>query len=146
MARSAYSAITRREPDSPQSEYRRRRMTPPANWGVGVDGARREAYANDQVQAASLGGGDAAFEPPGWGRAAVACRRRRHPDFPDPAAGTDVRLRFDRRVVVAWLLAHNKIEVPTGPTIATLVLAGAGAGAGAGGATHRFRSGSGACA
>ncbi|MGW6842104.1 hypothetical protein [Streptomyces sp. NPDC054958] len=67
------------------------------------------------------------------GRAAVVNWRRRHPDFPDPMAGTDVHPQFDRRAVVAWLLAHDKIGVPTGPTIAALVLAGAG------GATHRFR-------
>ncbi|MFC9825227.1 hypothetical protein ACFWG6_29035 [Streptomyces erythrochromogenes] len=71
----------------------------------------------------------------GVGRAAVVNWRRRHPDFPDPVAGTDVHPQFDRRAVVAWLLAHDKIEVPTGPTIATLVLAGVGAG----GASHRFR-------
>ncbi|MEU5069086.1 hypothetical protein AB0G95_34165 [Streptomyces virginiae] len=59
------------------------------------------------------------------GRATVACWRRRHDDFPDPVAGTDVHPLFDRRAVVAWLLAHDKIEVPTGPTLATLVLAGA---------------------
>ncbi|MEU9087667.1 hypothetical protein [Streptomyces sp. NPDC048357] len=67
------------------------------------------------------------------GRAAVVNWRRRHPDFPDPVAGTAVHPQFDRRAVVAWLLAHDKIEVPTGPTIAALVLAGAG------GTTHRFR-------
>ncbi|WP_405785652.1 hypothetical protein [Streptomyces sp. NBC_01367] len=67
------------------------------------------------------------------GRAAVVNWRRRHPDFPDPVAGTDVHPQFDRRAVVAWLLAHDKIEVPTGPTIAALVLAGAA------GVTHRFR-------
>ncbi|WP_328623188.1 hypothetical protein [Streptomyces sp. NBC_00354] len=67
----------------------------------------------------------------GW--AAVVNWRRRQPDFPDPVAGTDVHPRFDRRAVVAWLLTHDKIEVPTGPTVASLVLAGAH------GATHRFR-------
>lgn len=59
--------------------------------------------------------------------------RRRNPDFTDPVAGRDVHPQFERRAVVAWLLAHDKIEVPTGPTIALLVLAGAH------GATHRFR-------
>ncbi|MFF1343209.1 hypothetical protein ACFVYT_36065 [Streptomyces sp. NPDC058290] len=34
---------------------------------------------------------------------------------------------------VAWLLAHDKIEIPVGPTVASLVLAGPE------GATHRFR-------
>ncbi|MET9323668.1 hypothetical protein ABZX75_26315 [Streptomyces sp. NPDC003038] len=67
------------------------------------------------------------------GRAAVVNWRRRHPDFPDPVAGTDVHPQFDRSQVVAWLLAHDKIEVPTGPTVASLVLAGPE------GATHRFR-------
>ncbi|WP_405812961.1 MULTISPECIES: hypothetical protein [unclassified Streptomyces] len=67
------------------------------------------------------------------GRAAVVNWRRRHPDFPDLVAGTDVHPQFDHRAAVAWLLAHDKIEVPVGPTIAALVLAGAG------GATHRFR-------
>ncbi|MFD4939474.1 hypothetical protein [Streptomyces virginiae] len=65
--------------------------------------------------------------------AAVACRRRRHDDFPDPVAGTGVHPQFDRRAVVAWLLAHDKIEAPTGPTTAPLVLAGTR------GASHRFR-------
>ncbi|MGW6843843.1 hypothetical protein [Streptomyces sp. NPDC054958] len=68
----------------------------------------------------------------GVGRAAVVNWRRRHPDFPDPVAGTDTHPQFDRRAVVAWLLTHDKIEVPVGPTLATLVLAGAG------GASHRF--------
>ncbi|MFE5678969.1 hypothetical protein ACFQ7B_12235 [Streptomyces erythrochromogenes] len=67
------------------------------------------------------------------GRAAVVNWRRRHDDFPTPVAGTSVHPLFDRRAVVAWLLAHDKIEVPTGPTLATLVVAGAG------GASHRFR-------
>ncbi|WP_331723815.1 hypothetical protein OG592_44630 (plasmid) [Streptomyces avidinii] len=67
------------------------------------------------------------------GRAAVVNWRRRHDDFPHPVAGTGVHPQFDHSAVVAWLLAHDKIEVPTGPTIATLVLAGAG------GASHRFR-------
>ncbi|MFD4741405.1 hypothetical protein ACFWNQ_29150 [Streptomyces virginiae] len=69
----------------------------------------------------------------GVGRAAVACWRRRHDDFPDPVAGTGVHPQFDRRAVVAWLLAHDKIEAPTGPTTAPLVLAGTR------GASHRFR-------
>ncbi|KPI02423.1 hypothetical protein OV450_4673 [Actinobacteria bacterium OV450] len=69
----------------------------------------------------------------GVGRAAVACWRRRHPDFPDPVAGTDVHPQFDCGAVVAWLLAHDKIEVPVGPTVASLVLAGAH------GAARRFR-------
>lgn len=56
------------------------------------------------------------------GRAAVVNWRRRHPDFPDPVAGTTVHPEFDRRAVVAWLLAHDKIAVPTGMPRATLVV------------------------
>ncbi|MGW7064766.1 hypothetical protein ACWGHM_40615 [Streptomyces sp. NPDC054904] len=67
------------------------------------------------------------------GRAAVVNWRRRHPDFPKPVAGTDVHPQFDRRQIAAWLLAHDKIGIPTGPTVASLLLAGAG------GAAHRFR-------
>ncbi|MFH7599790.1 hypothetical protein WDV06_32525 [Streptomyces racemochromogenes] len=67
------------------------------------------------------------------GRAAVVNWRRRHDDFPTPVAGTDVHPQFDSRAVVAWLLAHDKIEVPTGPTVAYLTLAGPG------GAARRFR-------
>ncbi|MFG2298375.1 hypothetical protein [Streptomyces sp. NPDC048603] len=67
------------------------------------------------------------------GRAAVVAWRRRHPDLPDPVAGTDVHPQFDCCAVVAWLLAHDKIGVPVGPTIASLVPAGSG------GAVHRFR-------
>ncbi|CAL9634252.1 hypothetical protein SUDANB120_06158 (plasmid) [Streptomyces sp. enrichment culture] len=67
------------------------------------------------------------------GRAAVVNWRRRHTDFPAPVAGTDVHPRFDRRAVVAWLLDHDKIEVPMGPTVASLVVNGAH------GAVHRFR-------
>ncbi|MGW2672350.1 hypothetical protein ACWC5F_30400 [Streptomyces sp. NPDC001272] len=67
------------------------------------------------------------------GRAAVVNWRRRHPDFPAPVAGTDVHPQFDSRAVVAWLLAHDKIEVPVGPTVASLTLAGADS------AAHRFR-------
>ncbi|KIF05155.1 hypothetical protein PL81_14700, partial [Streptomyces sp. RSD-27] len=67
-------------------------------------------------------------------RAAVACWRRRHDDFPEALAGTEgVHPLFDRRQVAAWVLAHGKIEVPAGPTVAHLTLAGLG------GAAHRFR-------
>ncbi|MFC7934354.1 hypothetical protein [Streptomyces cinereoruber] len=58
----------------------------------------------------------------GVGRAAVVNWRRRHPDFPTPVAGTDVHPRFARPAMVAWLLAHDKIAVPTGVASATLVL------------------------
>ncbi|MFF1560838.1 hypothetical protein [Streptomyces sp. NPDC058279] len=51
----------------------------------------------------------------------VNCRRRRHPDFPGPVAGTDMRPQFERHQVVARLLAHDKIEVPPGPTVASSV-------------------------
>ncbi|MEW2374256.1 hypothetical protein AB0940_33615, partial [Streptomyces sp. NPDC006656] len=67
-------------------------------------------------------------------RGAVVNWRRRHPDFPAALAGTEgVHPLFDRRQVAAWLLAHGKIQVPTGPAVASLVLAGPH------GATHRFR-------
>ncbi|MFC7979751.1 hypothetical protein ACFUT3_31520 [Streptomyces cinereoruber] len=58
----------------------------------------------------------------GVGRAAVANWRRRHDYFPAPVAGTDVYPRFARPAVVAWLLAHDKIAVPTGVPSATLTL------------------------
>ncbi|MGW7139344.1 hypothetical protein [Streptomyces xanthophaeus] len=48
-------------------------------------------------------------------------------------AGTDVHPQFDRCQVAAWLLAHDKIGIPTGPTVASLLLAGSGGG------TYRFR-------
>ncbi|MFE1787859.1 hypothetical protein ACFW7J_05510 [Streptomyces sp. NPDC059525] len=48
-------------------------------------------------------------------------------------ADTDVHPQFDSGAVVAWLLAHDKIEVPTGPTVAYLTPAGTG------GAARRFR-------
>ncbi|MFD3761710.1 hypothetical protein [Streptomyces sp. NPDC058622] len=60
------------------------------------------------------------------GRAAVTVRRRILPGLPDPVAGTDVRPRFDRRAVAAWLPAHNKLTVPH--TLATAVLSVAAAG------------------
>ncbi|MFJ8166735.1 hypothetical protein ACIRBY_38255 [Streptomyces sp. NPDC096136] len=67
-------------------------------------------------------------------RAAVVNWRRRHDDFPAALAGTEgVHPLFDRRQVAAWLLAHGKIEIPTGPAVASLVLAGPGR------AMHRFR-------
>ncbi|MFJ3819259.1 hypothetical protein [Streptomyces sp. NPDC090056] len=69
----------------------------------------------------------------GVGRAAVVNWRRRHEDFPDPAAGTDVHPRFDRSAVVAWLLAHDKIAVPAGMPSATLTVWSAEEG------EHRFR-------
>ncbi|MEE1813890.1 hypothetical protein PUR59_02455 [Streptomyces sp. SP18ES09] len=47
------------------------------------------------------------------GRVAVVNWRRCHPDFPTPAAGTTVHSEFDRRQVIEWLLAHDKIAVPT---------------------------------
>ncbi len=74
------------------------------------------------------GGADRQGGPGGGGELAPPA-----PDFSAPVAGTDVHPQFDRRQVVAWLLARDKIEVPTGPTVASLVLAGTG------GATHRFR-------
>ncbi|MFC8790827.1 helix-turn-helix transcriptional regulator [Streptomyces cinereoruber] len=58
----------------------------------------------------------------GVGRAAVVNWRRRYDDFPAPVAGTDVRPRFERSAVVAWLLAHDKLAVPAGVPSATLTL------------------------
>ncbi|MEU5810718.1 hypothetical protein [Streptomyces sp. NPDC047718] len=59
------------------------------------------------------------------GRAAVVAWRRRHTDFPAPSGGTDVHPQFDRPAVVAWLLAHDKIEVPVAMPSASLVVVGA---------------------
>ncbi|MER7521014.1 hypothetical protein [Streptomyces sp. NPDC126499] len=59
----------------------------------------------------------------GVGRAAVVNWCRRHDDFPQPTAGTDVHPEFDRSAVVAWLLAHGKIALPTGVPAARLLLA-----------------------
>ncbi|MEU3721511.1 hypothetical protein [Streptomyces sp. NPDC031705] len=57
------------------------------------------------------------------GRAAVVNWRRRHPDFHAAAGGTEVHPQFDRPAVVAWLLAHDKIEVPIGmPPSASLTV------------------------
>lgn len=67
------------------------------------------------------------------GRAAVVAWRRRHCDFPAPAAGTQVRPLFDRAQVVAWLLAHDEIGVPSGMPSASLTVAGGGR------RTSRFR-------
>ncbi|MFJ4880034.1 hypothetical protein ACIP93_33170 [Streptomyces sp. NPDC088745] len=47
------------------------------------------------------------------GRAAVLNWRRRHADFPDPVGGTDVHPEFDRRAMAAWLLDHDKIDIPS---------------------------------
>ncbi|MEU4356279.1 hypothetical protein [Streptomyces virginiae] len=47
--------------------------------------------------------------------------------------GTAANPEFDRAAVVAWLLAHGKIVVPTEVPSAALVVAGAGGG------TRRFR-------
>ncbi|MFI5672716.1 hypothetical protein [Streptomyces sp. NPDC051704] len=68
------------------------------------------------------------------GRAAVVNWRRRHADFPAPAGGTDMHPQFDRAPVVAWLLAHDKIEVPVAMPSASLVVHGA-----AGRPASRFR-------
>ncbi|KIF01190.1 hypothetical protein PL81_37005 [Streptomyces sp. RSD-27] len=51
----------------------------------------------------------------GVGRAALASWHRRHPDVPTPVAGTKVHPQFDSGAVAAWLLAHDKTDVPTGP-------------------------------
>ncbi|MEU9181848.1 hypothetical protein AB0C90_34440 [Streptomyces sp. NPDC048550] len=69
----------------------------------------------------------------GVGRAAAANWRRRYDDFPAPAGGTATSPEFDRAKVVAWLLAHGKIAIPTEAPSAALVVTGAGGG------TRRFR-------
>ncbi|WP_419096185.1 hypothetical protein [Streptomyces sp. B6(2022)] len=48
--------------------------------------------------------------------------RRRHPDFPTPAGGSDVHLEFALGDVVAWLLAHDKIAIPSRVPAATLTV------------------------
>ncbi|MFH9959640.1 hypothetical protein ACH4OX_36275 [Streptomyces roseolus] len=63
----------------------------------------------------------------GVGRPAVVNWRRRHPDFPAPVGGDDVHPVFARSAVVAWLLAHDKIAVPTNVPAATLELRPTGA-------------------
>ncbi|GGR67557.1 hypothetical protein [Streptomyces roseolus] len=63
----------------------------------------------------------------GVGRAAVVNWRRRHPDFPAPAGGDDVHPTFARSAVVAWLLDHDKIAVPSTVPTATLHLRPTGA-------------------
>ncbi|MFI5761806.1 hypothetical protein ACIA8F_12775 [Streptomyces sp. NPDC051563] len=63
------------------------------------------------------------------GRAAAAARRRRYPDFPAPAGGTELRPLFDRPAVVAWLLAQDKIGVPVAMPAGTLTLVCSGRGA-----------------
>ncbi|MFI5987398.1 hypothetical protein ACIBEA_41845 [Streptomyces sp. NPDC051555] len=60
------------------------------------------------------------------GRSAAVTWRRRHPDFPAPAGGTELRPLFDRAAAVGWLLAHDKIEIPVAMPSASLVLVGAG--------------------
>ncbi|MGW1643078.1 hypothetical protein [Streptomyces lavendulae] len=47
------------------------------------------------------------------GRAAVVQWRRRCDDFPAPVGGTGAHPEFDRAAVLAWLLAHGKIELPS---------------------------------
>ncbi|MFE5713425.1 hypothetical protein ACFQ7J_21745 [Streptomyces sp. NPDC056501] len=59
------------------------------------------------------------------GRAAVVNWRRRHADFPDPVGGTDVHPEFDRRAMAAWLLDHDKIDIPSQTPPAMLLLDGA---------------------
>ncbi|MEU2395096.1 hypothetical protein [Streptomyces sp. NPDC007369] len=60
----------------------------------------------------------------GVGRAAVANWRRRHGDFPAPVGGTTTSPEFDRRAVVEWLLAHDKIAVPSEVPAAALAVVG----------------------
>ncbi|MEU3607077.1 hypothetical protein AB0E83_16760 [Streptomyces sp. NPDC035033] len=63
----------------------------------------------------------------GVGRPAVLNWRRRHPDFPAPVGGDDVHPTFARSAVVAWLLDHDKIAVPSTVPTATLHLRPTGA-------------------
>ncbi|MFE1790879.1 hypothetical protein ACFW7J_21195 [Streptomyces sp. NPDC059525] len=56
------------------------------------------------------------------GRAAVQGWRRRHPDFPPVVGGTEVHPEFDTAAVVAWLLDHDKIAVPSAEPLGSLVL------------------------
>ncbi|MFJ6354809.1 hypothetical protein ACIQKB_35800 [Streptomyces sp. NPDC092046] len=58
------------------------------------------------------------------GRAAVVNWRRRHSDFPAPVGGTDIHPEFDRSAVAAWLLDHDKIEIPSQIPPAMLLLDG----------------------
>ena len=46
------------------------------------------------------------------GHTTVVNWRRRHSDFPAPAGGTCAHPGFALRVVVVWLLAHDKIAIP----------------------------------
>ncbi|MFJ2060656.1 hypothetical protein ACIOMM_32665 [Streptomyces sp. NPDC087908] len=56
--------------------------------------------------------------------------RRRHPDFLAPAGGSETHPEFALGEVVAWLLAHDKIAIPSRVPAATLtVRASLGAGA-----------------
>ncbi|MFE4660926.1 hypothetical protein ACFRFJ_30070 [Streptomyces hydrogenans] len=63
----------------------------------------------------------------GVGRAAVVNWRRRHADFPAPAGGSATHPTFARAAVVAWLLAHDKIAIPSTLASATLHLRPTGA-------------------
>ncbi|WP_331734970.1 hypothetical protein OG590_39535 (plasmid) [Streptomyces goshikiensis] len=59
------------------------------------------------------------------GRAAVVNWRRRHADFPNPVGGTDVHPQFDRQAMAAWLLDHDKIDIPSQTPPAMMLLDGA---------------------
>ncbi|MEU5445780.1 hypothetical protein [Streptomyces griseofuscus] len=65
----------------------------------------------------------------GVGRTAVGTWRRRHADFPAPVGSAETPLVFERGAVVAWLLAHGKITVPTSVPAPAHVLRPAGAAA-----------------
>ncbi|MFI2644226.1 hypothetical protein [Streptomyces sp. NPDC018610] len=67
----------------------------------------------------------------------TAAGTRRHPDFRVAVAGTDVHPQFDRAVIVAWLLAHDKSEVPVAMPSASLLVTG-GAGPRRSGSTARI--------
>ncbi|MFK0142452.1 hypothetical protein [Streptomyces murinus] len=65
----------------------------------------------------------------GVGRATVGTWRCRHPDFPAPAGPANAPTVFERGAVVAWLLAHGKITVPTSAPAPARVVRPAGAAA-----------------
>ncbi|MEU8779863.1 hypothetical protein [Streptomyces sp. NPDC048606] len=62
------------------------------------------------------------------GRAAVVNWRRRNDDFPTPVAGSEVHPEFESTAVIAWLLSHEKIAVPTKPPAAHLLFTRPGGG------------------
>ncbi len=62
----------------------------------------------------------------GVSRASVTSWRRSLHALPAPAGGTQASPVFDRRAVVAWLLEHGKLHIPTTPPAATVRARSAG--------------------